>query len=95
MRHTSFKRRELFQNVLCRRDCAERVVASFGNQIHAEYYGVNRSVSIESIALEPFSAAPQEDINSTTPSRPRHAVFHSFLSDDSEQNAATNTLHIQ
>ena len=39
-------------------------------------------VSIEGIALENFSAAPQEDINSSTLSRPRHAVFHSFLSDD-------------
>ena len=33
MRRTSFKRRELFQGVLCRRDYAERVVASFANQI--------------------------------------------------------------
>ena len=30
------------------------------------------------IALEHFSAAPQADINSSTLSRPRHAVFHSF-----------------
>ena len=29
MRRTSFKRRELFQDVLCRHDYAERVVASF------------------------------------------------------------------
>ena len=50
-------------------------------------------MSIEGIALEHFSAAPQEDINSTTPSRPRHAVFHSFLSDNSKQNAATTTAH--
>ena len=50
-------------------------------------------VSIEGIALEHFSAAPQADINSSTPSRPRHAVFHSFLSDDSKQDAATTTAH--
>ena len=48
-------------------------------------------MSIEGIALENFSASPQEDINSTTPLRPRHAVFHSFLSDDSKQDAATTT----
>ena len=30
---TAFKRRELFQDVLCCRDYAERVVASFANQI--------------------------------------------------------------
>ena len=36
MRHTAFKRRELFQYVLCRRDYSERVVASFNNQIQSE-----------------------------------------------------------
>ena len=33
MRHTAFKQRELFQYFLCRRDYAERVVASFAHQI--------------------------------------------------------------
>ena len=46
-------------------------------------------MSIEGIALEHFSAAPQADINSSTLSRPRHAVFHSFLSDYRKQDAAT------
>ena len=50
-------------------------------------------MSIEGIELENSSAVPQEDINSTTPSRPRHAVFHSFLSDDRKQDAATTTEH--
>ena len=50
-------------------------------------------MSIEVIALGHFSAAPQEDINSSTLSRPRHAVFHSFLSDDSKQYAPTTTAH--
>ena len=59
--------------------------------MQSEYYGGNRSVSIEGIALEHFSAAPQADINPSTLSRPRHAVFHSFLSDDSKQDASTNT----
>ena len=65
LRRTAFKRRELFQDVICRRDYAERVVASFANQIQSEYYGGNRSVSIEGIALEHFIAAPQSDINSS------------------------------
>ena len=47
----AFKQRELFQAVLCRRDYAERVVASFDNQIQSEYYGGNISVSIEGIAF--------------------------------------------
>ena len=93
MRRTAFKRRELFQDVLCRRDYAERVLASFANQIQSEYYGGNRSVSIEGIALEHFSVSPQTDINSSTLSRPRHALFHSFSSDDSKQDATTTTAH--
>ena len=47
LRRTAFKRRELFQDVLCRRDYAERVVASVANQTKSEYYGENISVSIE------------------------------------------------
>ena len=43
---TAFKRRELFQDVLCRRDYADRVVESFANQIQSEYYGGNIFVSI-------------------------------------------------
>ena len=37
LRQTAFKRRELFQGVLFRRDYAERVVASFANKIKSEY----------------------------------------------------------
>ena len=36
LRHTPFKRRELFQDVLCRRDYAEKFIASFANQIQSE-----------------------------------------------------------
>ena len=41
LRHTAFKRRELFQDVLCRRDYAERVVESFSNK-----YNLNTMVEI-------------------------------------------------
>ena len=50
-------------------------------------------MSIEGIALEHFSAAPQADINSSTPSRQLHAVFHSFLSDDTKQDTDTTTAN--
>ena len=43
--------------------------------------------------MENFSASPKADINSTKPSRTRHAVFHSFLFDNSKQDAATTTAH--
>ena len=36
MRLTAFKRRELFQDIICHRDYAETVVASFANQIQSE-----------------------------------------------------------
>ena len=58
-RVTEFKLHELFKDVLCRRDYADRVVAKFPLQIKSEYYGGNRSVSIEGIELEHLSALPQ------------------------------------
>ena len=36
MRRTAFKRRELFQYVLCCRDYAKRVVARFANKIQSK-----------------------------------------------------------
>ena len=65
--------------MLCRRDYAERVAASFSNQIQSEYYGGNRSMSIEGIALKHFSALPQTEINSSTKPCPQHAVFRFFV----------------
>ena len=76
----------MFQDVLCRRDYEERVVESFSNQIQSEYYGGNRSVSIEDISLKHFIVAPQEDINSTTPSRQCHEVFHHNVLNDVVNN---------
>ena len=78
--------------MLCFRDYTERVVASFAHQIQYEYYGGNRSVSIEGIALENFSALPHTEINSSKKPCPRHAVFH-FFSYDSKQDDATTTAH--
>ena len=95
MRRAAFKRRELFQDVICRCDYSERVVARFANQIQSKYYGGNRSVYIDVIELEHFSAVPKTDINSTTPSSQRHAVFHYILCDDTKQDATTTTAHIK
>ena len=50
-------------------------------------------MSIDGIALGHLSASPKADIKSSTISHQRHAVFHSFLSDNSKQNAATTTAH--
>ena len=51
MRQEAFKRCYYFQYVLCCHDYAERIVARFVHQIQSEYYGGNRYVSIEDIAL--------------------------------------------
>ena len=50
-------------------------------------------MSIEGIVLEYFSAATKKDIKSSALSLKRHAVFHSFLSDNSKKDAATTTAH--
>ena len=57
-RLTALKCRESFQDVICYHDYTERVITSFSRQIQSEYYGGNRSVSIEGITLEHFSALP-------------------------------------
>ena len=48
---------------------------------------------MESTKLEHFSAVPKTDINSTTPSLQLHAEFHSFLSNNSKQDAENTTAH--
>ena len=48
---------------------------------------------MEGIALEHFNTLPPTDINESTKSCPRHAVFHSFLSDDTKQDSATTIAH--
>ena len=50
-------------------------------------------MSIEGIVLEHFSEFTKTDINSTTPSRQLHAVFHYFLSENSKQDADTTNAH--
>ena len=50
-------------------------------------------MSIEDTALEHFSALPKTGINTSTKTCPHYAMFHSFLSDDIKQDAATTTAH--
>ena len=79
MQRIAFKRCGQFQDILCCRDYAEKVVASYANQIQSKYYGGNIFVSIEVIVLEHFIALPHTNINSATPSHQSHAVFHYFF----------------
>ena len=50
-------------------------------------------MSIEGILLEHFSALPHTEIKASIKSCPRGAVFHTFLSNNSKQDAATTTAH--
>ena len=90
----AFKRRESFQDVLCCRDYDDCVVASFAHKIQPEFYGGNRSVSIEGILLDHFNELPQTEINASKKSCPRHAVFN-FFPDDRKQDSATTTAHVK
>ena len=43
--------------------------------------------------MENFSTLPKSNINSTTPSRQRHAVFTFFLADEIKQDSTNTTTH--
>ena len=43
--------------------------------------------------MEYFSEPTHTEIEGTPQARKSHAVFHSFLSDDSKQDSATTTAH--
>ena len=47
----ALRRRRKHHDVLCWCDYAYQIVSSFAHQIKSGYYGGNRSVSIEGIAL--------------------------------------------
>ena len=50
-------------------------------------------MSIEVVTLAHFSATDQETSSSSSHSRTRHAVFHSFLSDNRKYDAAMTPAH--
>ena len=84
-----FKLQGKQHDVLCRSDYADTIVSSFSHQIKSEYYGGNRSVSIEGIVLENFSASNQSSSSFPYEAVSRQTVFNYFISDDSKQDAAT------
>ena len=90
MRCTAFKRRKLFQDVLCCRDYSERVVARFSHKIESKCYRGYISVSIEGIGT--FECVYQRQISIKL----HHHInfmqcFTIFLSDDSKQYSDTIT----
>ena len=63
LQHTSFKYRELFQDVICHCDSDGMIVVTLSHQILLEYHVGNISVPIENIVLEHFSALPKAYIS--------------------------------
>ena len=82
-----------YHYVLWHQDYAEHSEASFSHQIQYEYYGGNIYVSTEGIALEHFSAAYQGTSSSCLQGCKFHAVFQSFLSDNSKKYASIKAIH--
>ena len=79
--------------MLRRSDYVELVVEIFAHQIKIACYGGNVYVYIEEIDLEHFSNTDQVTLIFNTHSCTRHAVFHSFLSDNSKQYVAQKYAH--
>ena len=64
MQRTAFKQRELFQDVLCGRDYADRLVASFAHQIQSKYYGAKYISVYRGYCIGTFWYITRGDINS-------------------------------
>ena len=69
------------------------MVSSFAHQIISEYYGANRYVYIEVIALDQFCALHQSMTLLASGHMSRQAVFQSFLSDDTKKDSITTEAH--
>ena len=74
----AFKCCREYQYVLCHRDYAYRVVASFAQQIRLEYYGGNQSAYIGLISNWHFSAPTHTEAEAAkmTQARTRHSMFY-------------------
>ena len=64
---------------MCCSDYAECVVASFENQIQKEFYGGNRSVSIETTALELYKPVQNTQIRRESVKPTMNDVFPSLF----------------
>ena len=70
------------------RDFAERLDSCFGKEFQSQHFGGSASLSMEGVAVDYVD----NDINSPTLGQVK-GEFHSFISDESNQDAATVTAH--
>jgi hypothetical protein len=98
------KREEAFQSrvgdLKTIRDYAERLAAKFNLEIQEEHFGNGRNLSIEGSAVQQFTKEAMERFLSGSYSADDFKEdvslhFHSHLSDDSLQNAATTNAHME
>ena len=92
-RWEAFKCRRKYHDLLCCCGYDEIIVSSFAQQIEYEYYGGNRSVSIDGNSLENFSASTQYNKEVPDKEVSRKSGFHSFFSNDSKKYSATTAAH--
>jgi hypothetical protein len=71
-------------------DFADRLVAAFLTEIQSEHFGGNQTLSMEGLAMEYIDAS-----SILNEQKSLKGQFHSFLSDDSDQGAATTAAHTE
>jgi len=93
-RLAAFKRRP---SVRTRRDYAERLAAAFNLEVQHEHFGNGRSLSMEGSSVETFCSAAVDAWKAGVwqmDEADLKMVFHSHLSDESQQDAATTHAHM-
>ncbi len=78
------------KDIKVRRDYTDRLVAEFAKEIQTEHFGGNQTLSMEGIAMEYV-----ETSNDLIEEKAVKGEFHSFLSDESDQGAATTAAHTE
>eukprot|EP00966_Prymnesium_polylepis_P330743 7386355-Prymnesium_polylepis.1 len=95
-RLAAFKRKPAA--IRTRRDYAERLAAAFNLEIQCDHFGNGRSLSMEGSAVETFCASAVAALKNGVwqmSDDDLRMVFHSHLSDDSRQDAATTHAHMK
>ena len=87
-RKQALMRRGQKKDIKLVRDFAERLGSCFGKEFQSQHFGGSASLSMEGVAFDYVD----DEFNSPTIGQVK-GEFHSFLSDESKQDAATVTAH--
>ena len=75
-------------NIKLKKDYAKKFSEATGVEIQSQHWGGNRQLSMEGIAVECFPTSV--DIGNNE----EKSEFHSYISDDNEQDACDSYAHI-